>query len=280
MQFRTEIIVPRPPFSISHDDSILMLGSCFSDNIGALMERDGFHISHNPMGPLYNPLSIARTLSRSLDQNAYSEADLIRGPRGYHCLDFASRYSGEDLTLLLDNLNRDFLSLSLVERSVMVFTFGSAFIFEHKEHGLVGNCHKLPSDVFNRRCLTVDEIVDTWIPVVDALPAGKVVFTVSPIRHLADGLHGNQLSKATLLLAIDEIVRRCPKAVYFPAYEILIDDLRDYRFYASDMKHPSEVAEEYIYEHFSKAYFNKTTLSRALDERKKTLASCHRTILS
>ena len=147
---------------------------------------------------------------------------------------------------------------AFVNASVMVVTFGTAWVYEY-EGRIVANCHKLPSKAFSRRRISVSEIVDTWKPILSANRDKHWLFTVSPIRHLKDGLHENQLSKAVLLQAVDELVRMHGHASYFPSYEIMIDELRDYRFYAEDMVHPSELAVHYIWERFAETYMSQAT---------------------
>lgn len=284
MKFRTEIEPVKSTVSIGHDQNVLMLGSCFTDNIGKLLERDGFNVLHNPLGPLYNPASVLKCLNRALGKRSYTIADLTPGPRGYHCLDYASRYSGLDADKVLKAVNNDFSDITNRMHSpqlrTLIITFGTAYVFE-REGVTVGNCHKLDTAQFSRRRLSLAEIIEPWCVFLKKLPACiHVIFTVSPIRHLADGLHGNQLSKATLQLAIEEIIKASHgRASYFPAFEIVLDDLRDYRFYAPDMKHPSATAVEYIYEIFSNTYFTSKARQEALESRRRYLAEQHRPIL-
>lgn len=283
MRFRTEIERLPQPLRIDHATPLLMLGSCFTDEVGARLERDGFDVLRNPFGPLYNPASITRCIERALERRQYTEADLTEGPRGLHCLDYASRYSGTDAGALLEEINATLESVSamLARRPAVILTLGSAYVFELKDTGrIVGNCHKIPADRFTRRRLSVDECAALLRSTVGRLHAAgvdDVILTVSPIRHLADGLHGNVLSKSTLQLAADSVAGS--GCHYFPSYEIMLDDLRDYRFYASDMKHPSEVAVDYIYEVFSDYYFTKSTVAAAREARSRTLAAQHRPIL-
>lgn len=283
MRFRTEIERPVTALKIEHGTPLLFLGSCFADEIGGRLENDGFNVLHNPLGPLYNPASICTCLERATGK-PYSASDLTEGPRGFHCLDYASRYSGPDADIVLSAVNtemqriREFLSL----KPVTFITLGSAFVYRHIERGVtVGNCHKLPDSAFKRDILDVDTVkgfLDRIHSTLEAHGASHVVFTVSPIRHLAYGLHGNTVSKSTLLVAVDRHLNE-NKGDYFPAYEIMLDDLRDYRFYAADMKHPSDVAADYIYEIFSDTYFAKDTADAAVKARKARLATLHRPIL-
>lgn len=284
MRFRTEIEIPKSPFRIAADTPLLMLGSCFTDEIGSRLASDGFEVLHNPFGALYNPLSIANCVQRALSEVPYSRDDLVEGPRGFHCLDYSTRFSGRDPVMLLSDIREARLDINfmLYRKPVVIITLGSAFVFERADTGkIVGNCHKFPASFFNRRRLSVEETTEALEHIVEMVAplASALVFTVSPIRHVADGLHGNNLSKATLLLACDNIVNAHPDVFYFPAYEALVDDLRDYRFYGADMKHPSEVAVDYIYELFSATFFDADTRKQALQRRREYLASLHRPIL-
>ena len=282
MKFRTEIEPLRAPFGIEHSDAMLLLGSCFTDEVGQRLVADGFDAVANPLGPIYNPVMLARTLGRALAGSEFVEADLIPGPRGMHCLDYATRYSGPLAPDVLSLLNGDMASVSvqLRRQPVVILTFGSAYVYEHSGR-VVGNCHKFPASDFERRLLTPDEICRELVPVLsELLERGcRVILTVSPIRHLADGLHGNTLSKATLHLALEQLRAQLPRIAYFPAFEILVDDLRDYRFYTADMKHPSEVAVDYIYDIFSQTFMSADTRRAAQQARKDYKHSLHRPIL-
>ena len=281
MRFRTEIEQIKSNVSIGAETPVLMLGSCFTDEIGQQLAADGFKVMHNPMGPLYNPASILNQISHP----AYSEADLTPGPRGYHCLDFATKYSGESAAELLETLNGELKALHefMTLKPVVFITLGSAFVYRHlASDRIVGNCHKFPAGDFERTLLPLAQIKAMLELIIDAFTGCRgVIFTVSPIRHLADGLHGNSISKSFLQTALYEIsqVKHEVAVEYFPAYEIMLDDLRDYRFYAEDMKHPSPVAVDYIYERFAQTYFDAKTRATAAENRKKYLASRHRPIL-
>lgn len=284
MELRTKIDGLKGKTEIDHRQGIVLLGSCFADNVGSRLEHDGFDVMYNPMGPLYNPLSLARLIKDLLDGRIYTPDDFRTDAGGVtHCLDFASRYQHADANLLAEMLNRDFQRLRehFLSASVVCITFGSSYIYSINERidGVVGNCHKFPSSDFRRMLIDVDDITDVWIPLSERLTSlGKrLILTVSPIRHLADGLHGNQLSKARLLLACEKLAAA---ADYFPAYEIMLDDLRDYRFYDRDMKHPSDVACDYIYDKFGETYFSAATKEHALSSRKEYLRRQHRTIVN
>lgn len=274
MEFRTVIEPLKNMKPIDRDCPIVMLGSCFTTEVGSRLERDGFNVSVNPMGALYNPATIASAVSRALDHRHYSVNDLTLYDGQWHCLDFPTRYQDTDPDRLIDILNHDIDTLGdrLAAAGLWIITFGTARVYEFMGKGIVGNCHKLPGNMFSRRLMSVDEIAGLW---QTYSRDHRIIFTVSPIRHIADGLHGNQTSKSTLLLAVDSITG----AEYFPSYEIMIDDLRDYRFYAADMKHPSDVAVDYIYDIFSETYFTRSTIQAAIESRKASLRAAHRPIL-
>ncbi len=287
MRFRTEIEPISPHRWINTETSITLLGSCFADNIGQMLERDGFHVLHNPAGPLFNPLSMANMLQSALTHRRYCAGDFVEGPRGFHCLDYASQFSGTDAVMLAQDINERLDALAGHLNSgtatcpnVLVLTFGSAFVYWLDGNKPVGNCHKFPAQRFQRRRLTVDQCVHH---IKDALALTgentRVILTVSPVRHLDDGLHGNTLSKSILHLACEQVADG-NQIVYFPAYEMIVDDLRDYRFYADDLKHPSTMACDYIYEHFCRTFTDKHTIESAQQNRKSYALRNHRPILS
>lgn len=283
MKFRTEIEPLLGVCSISHRDHIVMLGSCFTDNVGKCLVQDGFDIVHNPFGALYNPASIAKCIRQALDGFKYTESSLDKDGEQWHCLDYASAYCDKDSQRLLTRLNIELSSFreKLKACNILIITFGTSWVFEKNcdSHEIVGNCHKFKPSYFNRRRMSVSEIVQLWQEIIENYKDKIIIFTVSPIRHTADGLHGNNISKATLQLAIDELCNKYCNCQYFPAFEIMNDDLRDYRFYAADMKHPSDTAVGYIYDFFSDTYFDNETKNRALIYRKEALRAAHRQII-
>lgn len=258
MKFRTELTCSQSAWQISHSDRLLFIGSCFSDEMGRRLAERGFDISVNPFGPLYNPLSIANCIHRSLSRQYYTLSDLTPGPRGYHCLDYAMRFSGEDADSVLDAINSrlDDMRARIEAGAIVFITLGTVFVYFLAETGRpVGNCHKFPPSTFIRRRISIEEAREALHSVTTALyaaGASQVVFTVSPIRHLSDGFHENTLSKASLHMAVDMLGE---SVGYFPSYEIVMDDLRDYRAYADDMVHIAPKAVDYIYEKFEEVFF-------------------------
>ena len=266
MNFRTLVELPEKEVKISHSERIMLWGSCFVENIGKLMTENKFRCNVNPLGILYNPISIAESLRQVLEGKVYEETDLFQSSGMWHSWMHHSDFSSNSPEECLKRINYGILTVaeSLSKTDWLVVTWGTAYVYYLKQEGMiVGNCHKQPEKLFFRRKLGVAEIVEAWKQLITDLrslnPHLKLLFTVSPIRHAKDGMHGNQLSKSTLLLAISELCDACSDCFYFPSYEILMDELRDYRFYADDMLHPSAKAVEYIWECFCRCYFNKET---------------------
>lgn len=265
MIFRTEIFPKNNGLTISYRDSVLLIGSCFAENIGNKMKEGCFNIRINPSGILFNPGSVAQCINTLVDKKQASDNELFYHQGLWHSFNHHSRFSHPDLDTCLSMINQETMQSSefLNNASLLVITFGTAWVYENKNSGsIVANCHKLPAAVFRRRLLTVEEIVDTYTGVISLLrnhnPDINILFTLSPIRHLKDGAEDNSLSKAILRTAIHGICQH-DKNTYFPSYELIMDDLRDYRFYQSDHCHPSKEAIDYIWEKFSECYFDKET---------------------
>lgn len=267
MKLQTPVIFPKASFDISHHSTLLLLGSCFSENIGSKLIENKFSVNVNPFGIMYNPISIYNALNRLLDKAEFAAEEFIYHNNFYHSFMHHGSFSEVILDSAIKKVNDEFnlASTQLESADFLLITFGTSYVFRYKESGeIVGNCHKLPANKFIRERLTVDEVTSSWINLITrALSSNstlKILFTVSPIRHFKDGAHENQLSKSILHLSIDNLMKLFPKNVfYFPAYEIMIDQLRDYRFYTDDMLHPSNLAQEYIWERFGGAYFSDET---------------------
>ena len=266
MDFRTTIKLPSYPFSISHADKILILGSCFAENIGRKLSETGFDVELNPFGVLFNPMSIKSALTDILAGKIFTEDDLFLNEGLYHSFSHHGKFSTTDSEHCLDNINRLLQKARIYADNLdyLIITFGTAYVYQLKETGrIVSNCHKLPDKLFERKRLGIDEIVSEYVQLIKQLrekrPGLKILFTVSPIRHLKDGMHENQLSKSILLLAVEQLQNALSDIYYFPAYEIVMDELRDYRFYAEDMCHVSETAVSYIWEQFTAAFLSEDT---------------------
>lgn len=234
--------------------------------MGSRLELLKFPTLLNPFGIVFNPVSIAVNLERLLEGEPFRESELFQSQGIWHSFEHHGRFSNPDKVVALEDINQSFSAARhfLQTSNRLVITLGTAHVFLLKESGrIVANCHKVPAKAFERRRLRVKEVVDNLTAVFQklkaALPTLEIIVTVSPVRHLRDGLMENQRSKATLLLALEEVGSRLPFVHYFPAYEILLDDLRDYRFYAEDMAHPSQQATDYIWEYFETAFFGEET---------------------
>lgn len=266
MEFRTSIKIKPSPHKIKLDTPLLSIGSCFSNHIGNLLSTYKFQILTNPFGTIFNPISLFRLLYYALNDERPSEFTYIKSDGIWKNLDFHSEFSAESKSVLEHKIDTVLTEVKqwLPHLSYLVLTPGTATVYENKDDYLVANCHKLPSATFKpKRLLTVEEIVESFEKLQVSLhrinPAIHYIFTVSPVRHIKDTLELNAVSKATLLLAIKQLQTKYPKVDYFPSYEIMLDDLRDYRFYKSDMLHPTDVAIQYIWEQFSQRYFDDET---------------------
>ena len=241
--------------TISYTDGLLFLGSCFADEVGGICRGLGFDALVNPFGVLYNPASIAQSLERLGNGRPFAPEEVIEVGEGQYCtFSHNTAFWQHDEAMLLETVNNGLKEAHgrFVNAKWIVVSLGTSWVFRHKEtHQVVSNCHKLPARQFDRVFLSVEQSVECLSKVVQAHPDKQFVFTVSPLRHLKDGLHENQLSKAALLLAVDKVCKQFGNAHYFPAYEILLDELRDYRFYKDDMVHPTEQAVRYIWERFA-----------------------------
>ncbi len=256
-------------------EKIITFGSCFATEMGKALQDDGYDILINPFGVLFNPVSIYNSILRLLDRNPYTLDDVIeRDPlygknsglsrpgsyaSFYHHGSFASPSPEEFLT----KANKSMLEASdyLREASTIIVTFGTSWVFRHLQRDIiVSNCHKIPAYEFRRERLGIDEIADMFTPLLTDPRLGKNkrwIFTVSPIRHLKDGLHGNQISKAILLLAIEKMCASYENAHYFPSYEIVLDELRDYSYFAEDTVHPSPETVKIVWERFKPLFFDE-----------------------
>ena len=267
MKLQTIVDIQPSGWQIGYEDKILLVGSCFSDSIGQMMVQRGLQVTCNPFGTLYNPVSIAQAMLMT-GIPPLVEHDGLWHSMAHH--GSFSRATEEETRKAVGN-SIETMQRALEDATVVIVTFGTAWVYEMKDpveslgpgiSSVVGNCHKLPPERFTRRRLSSDEIEALWLPLIARYPDKHWLFTVSPIRHIKDGLHENQLSKATLLMTVEQLVngsRSNGKCTYFPSYEIMMDELRDYRFYAEDLVHPSPVAIQYIWERFTEVYCSSQT---------------------
>lgn len=284
MKFTTEVEIEPSIWKIAHGETIWTIGSCFADNLGSRMADRLLRVRVNPFGALYNPASIAGALRAAIDARGYSPEEMVESQGLWHCMDYAttlSRPTAEETAEAVNSLITS-LHAALPHLHTLIITFGSTHIFTDLSTGLIaGNCHKLPASRFAERELSIDEIVEEWNTLIARLrslrPGLHILFSVSPVRHKAYGLHADRLSKSRLLIAVDELCRRC-NATYFPAYELLDDELRDYRFYAADMVHPSDVAADYIFERWAQTFCTEQTRRLFTEALRLTSRLKHRPI--
>ena len=280
---RTEVQIDPSENKIDHQTKILMLGSCFTENIGDRMHELKFNIDVNPFGILYNPLSVLNSIELLLEGKEYTREDLYHDHGMWFSFDHHSRFSDTNLEQCLDKIN------SRLEKSrkffrnldMLILTFGTAWSYVLEgTHRIVSNCHKLPPEKFDRFHLNSNQIFDYYYELIGQLleknPKLRIIFTVSPVRHWKDGPVENSISKSTLIISIHRLIEHIREAEYFPAYEIAMDDLRDYRYYADDLLHPNKQMADYIWNKFSQAYFRPDTIQVIADVEKIVSAGKHK----
>lgn len=285
LKLQTPVETGRGAVSISLKDRIFVLGSCFADNIGGKMVDLGFDVCVNPFGTLYNPVSVCNSVARLTSGIPFSKDECVQMGAGAglvcsfsHHTSFARRT--EDEFLQVANASFKEASLRWKAASKVIITLGTAWIYEYTRSGeTVSNCLKIEAKEFTRRRLSVRETATLLMNMIARHPEKEFMFTVSPIRHFKDGAHGNQISKSTLLLALDEVLAKFPeRCEYFPAYEIVLDELRDYRFYAADMIHPSDQAVDYLWSRFVGFAVPPADLPELDSRRRGLIRSRHRPI--
>ena len=254
MIFRTEVSINPLDSTIVYGDGLLFLGSCFADEIGDICRGLGFNAQVNPFGTLYNPFSILTSLIRLQSGQPFCHEEVIQVGEGYYCtFSHNTDFWCPTEETLINRVNNHLATehSRFVNTKWIIISLGTSWVFrDHATGNVVSNCHKLPAYRFDRVFLNAQSTTKLLSDLLNTFPDKQFIFTVSPLRHLKDGLHDNQLSKASLLLAVDEVCKAFGNAHYFPAYEILLDELRDYRFYKEDMIHPTDQAVRYIWEKF------------------------------
>jgi len=267
MDFHLTFSIPLFKEKINYAHRSLFIGSCFAENIGELMQHYKFNGLVNPNGILYNPLSIADSLNRIIENKEVKESELFFANECWNSWEFHSKLSNPDKQTCLSTINNNISNAHhfLKQSDWLFITLGPSFVYKQKStNTVVGNCHKIPQQEFTKHLLTVDEIVHSLSALTEKLnvfnPGLKIVFTVSPVRYIRDGVVENNQSKARLIEAVHQLTKR-ENTLYFPAYELVIDDLRDYRFYKTDMVHPNEQAIDYVFKKLKDVAFDETTKS-------------------
>jgi len=280
--WRTELIPQKAEFQISLADAVFTIGSCFAQTMGNQLLSNKIKTQVNPFGTAYNPHCIHRLITRCLDKSPLEASGILNREGLFFHYDFHSQQSAtteEGLIKKLSKLHEDH-SHNLKKANVLIITYGTAFVYRRKDNQqIVSNCHKVPASEFTKELLTVEEIIESFEKMHDALvnknSTIKIILTVSPVRHAKDGLEQNTVSKSVLRLACHQLAER-KGVVYFPAYELMMDDLRDYRFYKIDRIHPTEEAEEYIWEKFLETFLDAEAKVFFLEWSEVKLALQHR----
>ena len=278
MKFRTEIELSPLAERLNYGAKIFALGSCFAESISERLQRSKFSVATNPFGVLFNPFSIANAIERLADTRAFTVCDIVAGRDNYFSFEAHSSLDGKSHTEAFANMNKAVAqgAKALSDADWVILTFGTAWVYE-REGRVVANCHKQPATQFSRRRLSIEEIVARYDKLLNGvLRDKKVILTVSPVRHIGDGLQENSVSKATLRLAVEDLVSKYENVSYFPSYEILIDDLRDYRYYADDLAHPSNMAVEYVWERFCEAVLSDDAKAKLPQVEQIVAAAAHR----
>ncbi|RKQ42399.1 GSCFA family protein [Roseivirga pacifica] len=264
--FRTPIAPFNSRFKINHQNSLLAIGSCFSETIGSRLKNNKFDIAINPYGTLFNPLSIFNVLEMGLTESMLPEHTIVKQNDVFLSHSLHSSIKAESVKALQEQVQQTNASVSarLKTADVLILTLGSAWVYEMKTTDqLVANCHKVPQKQFNKRLLNIEEVVAAFFDIKEQIeavnPKIQFVFTVSPVRHTKDTLPLNTVSKSTLRLICHYLEEMTENVSYYPSFEIMMEDLRDYRFFEKDMIHPNEQAIDYIWEHFGNAFFTKQT---------------------
>jgi GSCFA family len=282
MEFHLSFDPPALPEKISLRDKIMLSGSCFTEHMSAKLKQYKFHIQDNPHGILFNPVSLANSVKDCITNKHYSDSDIFFDQGIWSGWDFHSRFSDPDPAATLAAMNQSVESGHQFMKSAqwLILTFGSAFVYQLESGQIVANCHKAPASLFRKRLLTVEEVLSELDNLIHRVylfnPDMKIIFTISPVRHLRDGLIENNRSKAVLIQAIHHLVQKFNKIFYFPAYELVIDDLRDYRFFAEDMVHPNYQATNYVWEKFTDCSFSDSTREAMKEIYKLSAALAHR----
>ena len=267
MQFRTQIPIPKSNFAIGYDSRVVSLGSCFAVNMAEKLEYFKFQNAVNPFGILFHPIAIENFLDFAVNGKRLSEKDVFFHQERWHSFDAHSDLSNSNKAVFLQNANTaiDSTQNQLTKATHIIITYGTAWVYREKTSGnVVANCHKVPQQQFEKEILSVksiDNSIQKTIALIQKInPTAQIIFTISPVRHIKDGFSENQWSKSNLISALQAAIKdqSSKNLTYFPSYEIMMDELRDYRFYAEDMIHPSQIAIDYIWKRFA-----DTTISEA-----------------
>ncbi len=289
MKFHFEFDVKKMLHPIQHQHNLMLIGSCFTENMGEKLQKHKFKVMDNPNGILFNPVSVAEAITAYVDNTIYTAADLFQYNDAWHSWKHHSRFSATTAEASLQKINTATAAAHayLSNADHIMITLGSAWIYTLTEkapqakHGSVAaNNHKAPADWFYRRLMAIEEVLSVLDNMIHRLfffnPKLKIIFTISPVRHLREGVIENNRSKAVLIQAVHHLVDKFDRLYYFPAYELVIDDLRDYRFYAEDLVHPNYQATQYVWEKFLGACMDDDTRNLIKEIAEINIAHNHR----
>ena len=273
MQFTTKIPIPKNHFSIDYDSKILLLGSCFAENIGSKFEYFKFQSTTNPFGIIFNAVSLEKLIRRAVENRTFTENDIFFHNELWHCYEVHSELSNPDKEEFLSNLNSILESTHrhITSLTHCIITLGTSWVYRNMESNeIAANCHKVPQKHFTKELLSISQTEESLQNIITLIhsvnPNCHFIFTVSPVRHIKDGFTENALSKAHLIAALHKAITLHPSSItYFPSYEIMMDELRDYRFYAEDMLHPNQIAIDYIWEQFATSTISEESLSLMIE---------------
>jgi hypothetical protein len=280
MKFQTTIPIQKSDFLIDYSSKLVSFGSCFAENMGNKFHYFKFSILTNPFGIIFNPISLEKIILRSIHKKYFTEKDIFYHNEAWHCYEVHSELSNPDKAEFLITLNQliDTTNVHIEKLTHCLITLGTSWVYKYIESDeIVANCHKVPQKHFVKKLLSVSEIEASIHNIISEIqsinPNAKFIFTVSPVRHIKDGFVENSVSKAHLITAIYHFLSKTTSSIYFPSYEIMMDELRDYRFYAEDMLHPNQTAIDYIWMKFSENYINETELEtmQQISEIQKSL---------
>lgn len=279
MNFKLNFEIQAPETKINIRQNLLMMGSCFAENIGKKLVEHKFNTLVNPNGILFNPINIFDALKSYQEEKIYTENDLFLQDELWYSWQHHGLFADIDKQVALQKINdSQQQAISHIKNvDTLILTFGSAYVYELKDtNQIVSNCHKVPQQKFTKRLLSVNEIVDAFTKSKILTLTSNILLTISPVRYFRDGIAENNLSKSILIQAVHEIIRQHKSCYYFPAYEIVIDELRDYRFYEKDLSHPNELAIEYVWERFSETLFDDETRTILKEIKEISAAKNHR----
>ncbi len=267
MELRRELSIKAFREQLQLTDKVLLCGSCFTEHLGARFSQYHFSIMQNPNGIIFNPVSICNSITSYISNKKYSEKDIFYNQEWWSSWQHHTSFTHADPSQLLQLINHSQESAHRFLKSAgwLIITLGSAFVYQLENGEVVANCHKVPNDKFRKKLMAVEDVLMELDNLVHRLflfnPGLRIIFTISPVRHLRDGFIENNRSKAVLIQAVHHLVDKFEKLYYFPAYELVIDDLRDYRFYSEDMVHPNYLATDYVWEKFSEACISASSLN-------------------